>query len=140
MGGEGGPPFVLADRRALERDRSSAVELLRVERTAAWYRSLGVLGGSMIVLGVLVGSNDALAAAIGGFVMLLATAIIGGAEKYELATVAGVSGVIWTSAGISGSLGTDPSPFVAFLTLALVGGFALATGVVGAVRLASSPG
>ena len=105
----------------------------RGEATEGWI-SLALLGGLLLALGALVGTDQGSAAAIGGVVLFLATAVLGGAERYEFATALGVSGVVWTAAGMSVYLGIDPSLVGSFLGFAIVGVASVGAGTAGALR------
>jgi len=134
MGEPAGRIVMVTDGRVLEIPASRPARLSRLEGSVEWWESLAILGGSLLVLGAFVGAVLGSAAAICGFVLFLATAVVAGAERYEFATALGVSGVIWTSAGISVYLGTDPSLIGSLLGFAIVGAAALVAGMFGALR------
>lgn len=150
MGEPAGRMIVVTRSGVVEVPASRSAHAVRLEDSVAWWGSLAVLGASLVVLGLIVGAALGSAAAIGGFVLFLATAVLVGDERYEVATAMGISGVIWTSAGISVSLGTDPSLVGSLVGFEIVGVLGLVVGVPGILRArvrrpstagrASSPG
>ena len=105
-----------------------------LEDTVAWWSSLTVLGALLAVGGLLVGAGAGEFVAISGVALFFATAVLAGLEQTEAATAVGVAGIVWTSAGISVALGTDPSLLGSLVGLGAAGGLALLLGVVGAFR------
>ncbi|HEY1197769.1 MAG TPA: hypothetical protein VGG32_03470 [Thermoplasmata archaeon] len=129
-----GRTMIVVDGRVLEMPSYRSASTARLEGSVAWWGSLALLGGSLLVLGAFVGADLGSATAIGGVVLFLVAAILAGAERYELATALGVSAVLWTSAGIAVYLGTDPSLIGSLLAFAIVGVVALVAGGLGALR------
>jgi hypothetical protein len=127
-------PIIVADGRVLGPSAYRPSAFAELEDTVAWWSALAVLGGLVLVAGVLVGSGRGEVVAISGVALFFATAVLAGAERTELATALGVAGVVWTSAGISLALGTDPSWAGSLVGLAALGGLGLLTGFVGALR------
>jgi hypothetical protein len=105
-----------------------------LEDTVEWWTALAVVGGLIVGAGLLVGTDQGDITAIVGVALFVVTAVLAGAERTELATALGVAGVVWTSAGISVSLGTDPSSLGSMIVFVAVGG---AMVVVGALRAQS---
>ena len=106
----------------------------RLGGAEAWWRPLLLLGGLLLVLAGFVGADLGSEAAVGGVALFLATAVVAGTERYELATALGLAGVFWTAAGISVALRVDPSLNASLLGLALVGLVSLAAGVLSVHR------
>jgi hypothetical protein len=129
-----GRSVAVIDGRVLEVPARRSASTLHLEGSVAWWGSLALLGGSLVVLGAFVGAGLGSEAAVGGVALFLATAILAGSERYEFATALGVSAVIWTSAGIAVNLGADPSWAGSFLAFAGVGVAALVAGGLGALR------
>jgi len=111
-----------------------SADSVRLEGSVAWWASLVVLGGLLVVLGALVGADLGVAAAIGGVALFFATAVLAGDERYEFATALGAAGVLWTSMGIAVDLGTDPAPTASLFVLASVGVLTMFAGVLGGLR------
>lgn len=111
--------------------------LVDFEDTVAWWAALASLGGLLVGAGVLVGLGTGDAVAISGVALFFATAVLAGFERIEAATAVGVAAVVWTAAGISVALGTDPSLVGSFVGLAGVGAVAVAVGCTGARRAAT---
>jgi hypothetical protein len=133
--GESARQFVVVSGgRVLEVPSSLAAHHAYLANSVAWWESLALLGASLAILGALTGAVLGTAAAICGFTFFLITAVIAGTERYEFATALGVSGIVWTSTGISVSLGTDPSLVGSFVAFEVFGVSSLAVGVLGAVR------
>lgn len=126
--------IVTSGGRVLEVPSSPAAHRAYLASSVAWWESLALLGASLAILGALTGAVLGTAAAICGFTFFLVTAVIAGTERYEFATVLGVSGIVWTSTGISVSLGADPSLVGSFVAFEVLGASSLAAGVLGAVR------
>jgi hypothetical protein len=120
--------MIRVNGRVLEIGPSRSATGGRLESSATWWESLAILGASLVLLGSLVNSALGSAAGIGGVVGFLAAAALAGAERFELATALGVSGVVWTSAGIAVYLGVDRFLWGSFLGFVAVGGFALILG------------
>jgi len=99
-----------------------------------WRGALLLLGGLLLGLGGFVGANLGAEAAVGGVMLFLATAVVAGTERYELATALGVSGVVWTSAGMSVALGADPSLTGSLAGFVIVGLVAVGTAALGPFR------
>jgi hypothetical protein len=136
------PPIVV-DGRILAPSVYRPSTFVEFEDTPAWWSSLSALGALLLLAGVLVGARVGDAVAVGGVGLFFATAVVAGAERTELATALGASGVIWTAAGISVVLGTDPSTFGSFLGIGLCGVALLIAGIVGRARtggIATDPG
>ena len=105
-----------------------------LEDTVEWWGSLATLGGLLIAAGVLVGAGRGETVATLGVTLFLATAVLAGTERTELGTAFGVAGVVWTAAGMSLVLGTDPSLAGSLVGFLAAGGMALVIGTLGAVR------
>jgi hypothetical protein len=105
---------------------------------ADWWVALIVLGGALVVLGGFVGFNLGPEAAVGGVALFVFTAIVAGVERNELATALGAAGVVWTSAGISVTLGADPWLLGSALGFAIVGVAVVAGGEIGVRRARAS--
>ncbi len=127
-------PVIVVDGRLLGPSAYRPSAFAELQDTVAWWSALAALGGLLLVAGVLVGSGGGEAVAISGVALFFATAVLAGAELTEMATALGVAAVVWTSAGISVALGTDPSLVGSFAGLAASGGLGLLSGFVGALR------
>ena len=127
-----GRSVVVINGRVHEIPAPRSVDWVRLERSVAWWASLALLGGLLILLGIFVGADLGLVSAIGGVALFFATAALAGDERYELATAAGVAGVVWTSSGIAVDLGTDPSLTGSLVVFAVTGAVMLLAGVLGA--------
>ena len=125
---------LVVNGRVHEVPAGRSVDRVRLESSVAWWTSLGIFGGLLAVLGVLVGTDLGVPAAIGGVSLFFATAVLAGDERYEIATALGSAGVLWTSLGIAVDLGTDPARSVSFVVLASIGIVAMAAGVLGGLR------
>ncbi|HTS33442.1 MAG TPA: hypothetical protein VMI55_05850 [Thermoplasmata archaeon] len=110
-----------------------SAQLVRLERSVAWWTSLATWGALLLPLGALVGTGLGASSAIGGFLLFLVTAVAVGDERYELATALGVSAVIWTAVGVSVSLGADGSLVASLVGLTAVGALGLIVGVFGSL-------
>jgi hypothetical protein len=105
-----------------------------LENTVGWWSSLAVLGALLAVAGVLIGADLGDLVAVSGVALFFGTAVLAGAERTELATAFGTAGIVWTAAGISLVLRTDPTLVGSLVAFTFVGGAALAIGIVGAFR------
>ncbi len=110
------------------------------EDTVAWWSSLSILGALLVVAGILVGVGRGEVVAISGVGLFFATAVLAGVELTEGATALGVAGVVWTAAGISVALGTDPSLKGSLVGFVLVGVAAVGVGVLGSLRARARSG
>lgn len=137
MTGSGGRTVLLVNGRVLELPAVRSAQCVRLEGSVAWWSALAFLGGALVALGACVGAGLGSAAAITGVVLFLATGVLLGSERYEYATVVGVSAVLWTSAGIAVYLGTDGLLIDSLVVFALVGIAALVAGSLGAARARS---
>jgi hypothetical protein len=127
-------PLIVVNGRVLAPSAYRPSTLDDIEDTPAWWNSLALLGSLLILGGILVDARMGDVQAIAGTGLFFVTAVLAGVQRTELATATGVSGVVWTSAGISVVLGTNPSPIGAFLAFGLIGGAALLAGVLGGAR------
>jgi hypothetical protein len=129
---------LVVNGRVHEVPARSSADGAHLEGSVAWWQSLALLGGLLLVLGILVGANVGVAAAIAGVGLFFATAVVAGDERYETATALGIAAVIWTSMGIALDLGTDPSLPGSLLSFAVVGAAMLIAGVLGRRTAGSS--
>jgi peptidoglycan/LPS O-acetylase OafA/YrhL len=132
-----GRPLIVVNGRVQELPpyRSSVLSLGE-HRSDGWV-AVAILGVLSMALGGLVAEDQGSAAAVGGVVWFLGTAVLAETERPELATALGVSGVVWTAVGISVYLGVDPSRAGTFVALVLLGAVAVLAGAVGLVRTRS---
>ena len=93
----------------------------------------------MVGAGILVGAGMGETVAISGVALFFGTAALAGAERTEIATALGGSGVVWSSTGISVVLGTDPSLVGSLVGLCVAGGAAVTIGILGAMRARARP-
>ena len=126
--------MIVVEGRVLSPSVYRASSFVELEDTVAWWGSLATLGALLVAAGVLLGADRGELVAIGGVTLFFATAVLAGAERPEPATSLGVAGVVWTSAGVSLALGTDPSLVGSMLGLSVAGAILLALGAGGAVR------
>jgi hypothetical protein len=127
-------PFVVVGGRILPHSAYRPAPLAELADTPVWRAALAVLGFLLVGAGVLVGSGSGEATAIGGVVLFLATAVVAGAERAELATALAVAGMVWTAAGISVVTGTDGALSATLIGFAAVGVVCAGAGVLGVVR------
>lgn len=110
----------------------------RLENTVAWWESLVLLGGMLLVLSGFAAAGWGARAAIGGVVLFLVTAVLAGVERYEFATATGIAALLWTSAGVAVLLGLGGRPVDWFVAFAAAGVAMAVAGAAGAVRLRSA--
>jgi hypothetical protein len=134
-----GRSIIVVNGRVLEIPAHRSVVFPPLEGSLAWWKSLALLGGMLVVVGAFVGADWGSAAAIGGVLLFFAAAILSGSERYEFATAVGVAALIWTSAGISVDLRADPSLIGSSLGFVVVGAAALLTGSYGILRSRKVP-
>lgn len=109
----------------------------RLENTVAWWGSLVLLGGMLLVLSGFAAAGWGARAAVGGVVLFLVTAVLAGTERYEFATAAGVAALLWTSAGVAVLLEIGGPPVDWFVAFAAAGAALALMGTAGTVRLRS---
>lgn len=134
MSGSSERVVIVVNGRVLEIPAYHPTGPTALENSVAWWESVVLLGVALVVLGVLVGADLGSVAAVGGVALFLATGIVAGAERYEAATALGVAAVLWTSAGISVSLGVDPSLIGSLVAFATIGAVVIVAGSWGAAR------
>ncbi|MGI0156325.1 MAG: hypothetical protein ACREDE_09390, partial [Thermoplasmata archaeon] len=93
-----------------------------------------LLGALVAGAGAVISSGSGEAVALGGVALFFATAVCAGAGRTEVATALGFAGMVWTAAGISAVLGTDPSPTGTVLGFGAVGLILAALGLLGGLR------
>jgi hypothetical protein len=139
MSGSSDRVVLVVNGRVHELSGHRSVDDVRFGATAAWWGALALLGAALLVLGGFVTGALGTAAAIGGVVLFLGTAVVAGAEQYEFATALGTSAVVWTATGISLDLGADPSLSASAVGFALVGFSILIAGAIGTWRNRARP-
>jgi|SRR5580658_1430821 hypothetical protein len=127
-------PFLVVEGRVFPPSAYRPSTFMDLEDTPAWWWALAALGVLLLLAGVLVGAQRGEAVAIGGVALFLATAVLAGAERVEIATAFGAAGIIWTAAGISVVLGTDPSAVGSLVGFGVCGATLVAVGALGVVR------
>jgi hypothetical protein len=132
--GAGGMPermVLVVEGRVVEVPPSHRWGEVHPEGSRDWYEAVALLGGMLLLLGAVAGESYGGAAAVAGFTMFLATAVLAGLERYEWATAVGVAAVVWTVVGISEFLGIDRSPLASFVGTGAVGALTLGVGLGG---------
>lgn len=132
--GASGSPFVVVDERVVPRSAYRPSPFEDLADTPAWWASLVLLGALTIVAAGLLGARDGEATAIGGVVLFLATAVVAGLERAEAATALAISGLLWTSAGISMAAGFDGDALATGIGFAVAGIGLVGIGSAGLVR------
>jgi hypothetical protein len=127
-------PFVVVGGRVLPHSAYRPTPLAELADTRAWRAALAVLGSLLVGAGVLVGSGSGEATAIGGVVLFLATAVVAGMERNEIASALAVAAIVWTAAGISVVTGTDGGLLASLIGFVLVGISFVAAGLMGIVH------
>jgi hypothetical protein len=127
-------PLIRVDGRVLAPTSYRPTPFVDLEDSVAWWTALSILGAFLALAGVLIGSGEGEATAIGGVALFFATAVSAGAERAEIASALGTAGVVWTALGIAVVLGTDTARVGSLLGLAVSGGAFVAAGAVGALR------
>lgn len=126
--------LIYAGGRVFEPAAYRPSSVLRLEDTVAWWTAVAAFGFLLVAAGTMALGRSGTALAIGGVVCFLATAVVAGSERFELATVLAIAGVVLTSIGISIVLGTDPSILGTAIVLLIFGAFVMGAGAAGGRR------
>lgn len=127
-------PMIVVDGRVLGPGSYRPSSVVDLEDSPAWWGSLSVLGGLLVVAGTLLGAQRGEISAVGGTALFLLTAVLAGVERTELATATGIAGIVWLAGGISVVLGTSAGGLEVFAGFAVVGGACVALGILGSLR------
>lgn len=127
-------PWIRVEGEPIARARYRPATFLEVEDSRAWWGAVAALGGLAVLAGILAPFLGP-SLAIGGVLLFLATAVLAGAERLELATTVGTAGMLWTAAGVSFAFGADRSPSTTALGFAAFGAATLVLAGFGIRRL-----
>jgi hypothetical protein len=129
-----GSPVVVVGSRVVPRSAYRPSPLGEIADTPAWWSAITVLGGLLVGVGILLALGSGTATAVGGVLLFLATAVVAGFERVELATSLALSAITWTAAGTSVVMGVDPAVGPTSVAFLAVGVVLLGLGVWGRAR------
>jgi hypothetical protein len=134
MDGRPSSPVLRVGDRVVPSTAYRPTAFVGVANTVAWWTALMLLGAGLVGAGALVDAGLGEVTAIAGVALFLATAVVAGAERTELATALGTVALVWTASGIAVVLGTDPSRPGSLVAFTVAGALALVGGAIGAAR------